>query len=698
MNLNSNTDPRLKLTENRSLDAWFEELAHALRESRQRVLVVYQGSRASCLQALVATKIFSQTLILSNQQDVEHGLPFSKAETLLGSECDCVVMDLYSGMQSDVFCLAAGLVRAGGALVLLRPVEGMALDDPYGCWQNLSNQHHYFNRYLGRHLHLGEAVVCLQESHALPDIPIFSDSTITSIESGQSAEQALLMQELMQWSMDSDHPWFLLTADRGRGKSTLLGLFVNQQDAGAAVTVTAASKAHAANLLAQLDERRAMGCFVAPDELIRLQRPVDLLVIDEAAMLPLAVLMQCMALAKKTLMATTTGGYEGTGQGFLLKLKARLDENKTVHRQLMLPIRWGKKDLLEPWLYQVMLLKSVPQQQIDSARTLQVRTLSQQELFDNEGLLQSVYGLLVNAHYRTRPSDLRQLMEDPNLVILTAQSGDAVVAVCLLNREGGFDAELCEQVYLGKRRPQGHLFAQMLTAQAGARQFAMFKGLRVQRITVDSRYRRQGVGRQLIAAAEDIVKSERLDYLGSTFAVDYAVTPFWEKLGFQLVHIGSGRGKSTGRQAIAVINTQQPELQGIIDRLVRRIADYLPVWMLAYCRIMYWRDVQALLGLVKIRYRLTDIDVDEIHAFSSGFRGFDLSLAALQKLVIMQLPRQSRISEQQQQCLIDYVLMNKRWQDWKGSNGEHGQKALERLIRPAIGLLYETCRDDENDE
>ena len=55
--------------------------------------------------------------------------------------------------------------------------------------------------------------------------------------------------------------------------------------------------------------------FIAPDRLIAEQQAADILIIDEAAMLPYPMLQQLCRQYRKIIMATTTGGYEGTGQG-----------------------------------------------------------------------------------------------------------------------------------------------------------------------------------------------------------------------------------------------------------------------------------------------------------------------------------------------------------------------------------------------
>ena len=134
--------------------------------------------------------------------------------------------------------------------------------------------------------------------------------------------------------------------------------------------------------------------------------------------------------------------------------------------------------------------------------------------------LWQVYRLLSAAHYRTRPSDLRMLMENPDLLLVVARCGQRIVGAVLLNREGGLDARLGKQIFLGRRRPRGHLLAQMLTAQAGIADFAEYRGLRVQRIAVSEDCRRRGLGTCLLERALEIAAGSELDYLGASFALD----------------------------------------------------------------------------------------------------------------------------------------------------------------------------------
>lgn len=692
MNLHSSIKRQGNLPENQSVNDWYRELLSGLNQSNQRSLVLLQGAADGCTDQLPGIEVFENQLILSNRRNLLDAIPFNKAENLLGLETDCVVYDLYSGLNIDVLCMAAGLIRAGGVLILMGPQNPETIDDRYGQWQGSKNEHHFFLKYLFRHFKQDAAVITLLESKTFPSIRPIRRSTMTAIHGRMTVQQEQLLEEMQQWLTDKNKSVFLLTADRGRGKSTTLGLFARQTSIKVNIVITAFSKAQAAVLLNCIDANTDNIQFVAPDELVRRQSRIAFLMIDEAAMLPNSLLQQCIFLSDKCLLATTTGGYEGTGQGFLLKFIAHVNrighEHNYIHRKLFEPIRWGQQDQLESLFNEVLLFKP-KKMQGQTISGIEIQIISKKQLSEDTEKLKAIYGLLVSAHYRTRPSDLRQLMDDVNQRILIATANNGVVAVLLLNLEGGLDNDLCHEIFLGKRRPQGHLFAQMITAQAGIKNFACFRGYRIQRIAVDEDFRQKGIGRLLIQKAEQIVKQEQLDYLGSSFALDHAVASFWKKMGFELIHIGFGKGKSTGRQTVAVIKSTDPAVFISIASLKDRIKNYFSLWLLSYCQTMLWRDVIALCELLDINYRLSALDEDEIIAFTQGYRGFDLTQASLQKLLIYTLSKEIGLSDQQKQLLADKVLLNKQWQDLPQFCGDTGRKEITRQIRLSVKICYE---------
>ena len=666
---------------------WYRGVLLSLSQTNQRVIVNLQGQRSWCLELVSGFNAIKPHTVLSNEVNFAGSTPFSKVETLLGLEAEAVVYDGFSGINIDVLCMAAGLIRATGVLIVISPSDHEQQGDVYGQWQGSKGGPPYFLRYLFRHL-LQDMWVVKESSQTEPDkLKGLPFSPLTEIRDGLTQQQAGVLLQMGEWLNNSKRPLFFLTADRGRGKSTALGLFARQQAQTRGVVISAASRSQASILLQQLDSAQHSVRFMAPDEIIRSHFSIPLLIIDEAAMLPNSMLRQCIALADRTLLATTTGGYEGTGQGFLIKLKSAFDQGDYLHQTLKQPIRWGQQDLLERWLNRVLMFDTVCHDADVDLAELSIQSLSKKQLSVELDDLRAIYGLLTSAHYRTRPSDLRQMMEDESQQILVARSQRVIIGVLLLNEEGGFDTALCQQVFLGKRRPQGHLLAQMITAQAGVKGFACLKGYRVQRIAVDDRWRRKGVGRQLIEAAEQMAQQQQMDYLGSSFALDHAVAPFWGRMRFTPIHIGLGKGKSSGRQTVAVIRSLSPAVDKVVAMSTLKVKAYLPVWLLGYCNELYWLDVLALIRLLNIEYELTVQDEDELLAFATGFRGLELSQGVLQRLLISRHGRLGKLPEKSIRLGIEKILLNRDWSELDRYGAGVGRKVLLVRLREIVAEL-----------
>ena len=282
-------------------------------------------------------------------------------------------------------------------------------------------------------------------------------------------------------------------------------------------------------------------------------------------------------------------------------------------------------------------------------------------------------------------------MDDDNQRIIIAMRGQQVIGVLLLNEEGGFDQQLSDDIFLGKRRPKGHLLSQMITAQAGVKGFAAYRGLRVQRIAVMEQYRMHGIGRQLIDAAKELIKENKIDYLGSSFALDHSLSHFWSEMGFKLVHVAAGKGKSSGRQTVAVLYAKRPAVAETIKMLQQKIKDYLTVWLLSYCNSMCWQNVQALIQLLNARYQLSQQDENEIDAFATGYRGFELTQASLQKFVLNKLSKNHAVILESADItlLVEKILLDRPSHQLSDANRYSGRKELIQQLRLIIKTLNE---------
>jgi tRNA(Met) cytidine acetyltransferase len=280
------------------------------------------------------------------------------------------------------------------------------------------------------------------------------------------------------------------------------------------------------------------------------------------------------------------------------------------------------------------------------------------------------------------------LMENPDLVLIVARSAEQVVGAVLLNVEGGLDEALCEEILLGRRRPRGHLLAQMLTAQAGIRNFANYRGIRIQRIAVAEACRRQGLGTRLLARAREFGQQNSFAYLGASFALDPTSAGFWQQAQFSLVHVSYGRGKSSGEHSIAVLHPLKPALDADIQQMQQRIQHQLPIWMTQFLQTMDAAQVVALLRFAGFDAVLNDLEQREIDAFARGNKGFELCFVSLQKYVMHCI---ARSGDEPGTLLIEKAIQNRNWELLERESGAEGRKQLQQRLRRQVEALCKDC-------
>ena len=673
------------------ISIWMQELLGQLSDSRQRQLVVLRGPQSWCDAGVEAiAQLPGPMLVLSNRQLGDEPIAFARADACLGREARLVVLDLFSGFNPDLLCIASGLVQAGGVLVMLSGVDHrlQLQSDPYANWQDQARSRQpRFYEYFFAELKADDDIGLLLTPEFLPAPPQLPPLQPGVIEEGMTREQAHCLQRIERWLASANSGVVLLRADRGRGKSSCLGILVRRLHSDCRVLVCADSRQAAAALLQWAPAAE----FVAPDRLLLENPSADLVVIDEAAMIPGSILHQINRLYPRLIMATTTGGYEGTGQGFMLRFVAALHPDSLLQLQLNDPVRWCPGDALEAWLNRVLLLDSEAQAEASAAADLAEVSL---QLFEDPGApdrfdtLRQVYRLLNSAHYRTRPSDLRMLMENPDLLLLVAHCRNRVVGAALLNREGGFDSELCARVFLGQRRPKGHLLAQMLTAQAGIAHFAEYRGLRVQRIAVAEGWRRRGLGTRLLQQALETATAAGLDYVGASFALDAAGARFWQQAGFSLAHVSFAQGKSSGDQSIAVLAPLQPKVEADLRLLQERIERQLPAWMTQFLQTLDSEQVAALLRFADFSAQLNELELREVEAFACGNKGFELCFFSLQRFVMQ---RVAQSQTEPDRLLVEKAIQNRDWRKLQRQSGSEGRKQLQKRLRGLVEAELKAC-------
>ncbi len=536
-------------------------------------------------------------------------LRFKRAREALGGECGQVIFNALEGLDPDALGAAAGLPRGGGRLVLLTP--------PLDQWPQLADPElaritpypHTTQEargvFISRLCRLIEAcpqVWHIREGQPLPVPPRPTAGTplapVFPDEACRTADQREAVERIRAVAQGRPRRPLVIRSHRGRGKTSALGLAAAGvlADGLGDVLVTAprraaveplfALAASQPDMVAESNGRLRHGDhqlrFIPPDVLLDSLPTARLLLIDEAAALPASVLKSLFHAYPRCVFATTEHGYEGTGRGFAIRFQATLARQAVSVQRLTLrtPIRWAPDDPLEALIDRLLLLDADPAETLPAdtaANRVEITAVDPWRLCEDEPHLIQLFGLLVSAHYRTAPRDLRQLLDVPGSRSWQATLQDHVVATALTQDEGGLGPSLGEAVFNGERRVRGHLLPQTMAAHAGEPHWPTLRGRRIQRIATHPGARRQGLGSRLVQAITQQARDDGLDFVGVSFGVEDELLAFWEAQGMRPLHLGQHRDHASGQRALVMAMGLSSRGRDHVERSARRFRQSLPV-------------------------------------------------------------------------------------------------------------------------
>jgi tRNA(Met) cytidine acetyltransferase len=306
--------------------------------------------------------------------------------------------------------------------------------------------------------------------------------------------------------------------------------------------------------------------------------------VDEAAGIPAPLLSTLLERYPRICFATTVHGYEGTGRGFEVRFREALDRRAPLWRRLPLttPIRWSPGDPLEALVFRALLLDAspadIPQQQAPTPGAARLVRLDRDALVEDESTLRQVFGLLVLAHYQTRPLDLRMLLDGPNIRVYCLRHGGQVLATLLAAEEGGMASEeLRQAIFTGRRRPRGHLLPQTLSAHGGLLEAPALRYLRVVRIAVHPALTRRGLGARLLRGLALEGRQGRFDLVGASFGATPGLIAFWQACGYRPAQMGTSRNAASGEHAIVMLRPLSPAGRRLAARAEGRLERRLGV-------------------------------------------------------------------------------------------------------------------------
>jgi tRNA(Met) cytidine acetyltransferase len=611
----------------------------ALREealaTNERRLLVLAGSREATAdaaeRALDAADVpmDERTVVADRRICPAEELSLDRSSGLLGTTRTAVVLDCHDQTRPNAIGRAVGAVDGGGLLVLLTPPLDAWPTVPDGLADSLAAPPFtadavtgHFRRRLVATLraHRGVAVydadagTLERDGLTHPAVRVRWGADTDAGAAGDrtfpaAAYDACLTddQRAAVAALESLHDAgvVVLSADRGRGKSSAAGLAGGSLAAeGRRVLVTAPGSRNAREVLARAEElletlgsldgadgRRVVSTtggelrFLDPSEAAGRVDEFDAVVVDEAAALPVDTLAAFLA-GPPVAYATTVHGYEGTGRGFDVRFRDRLaDTGREVTDVTMTePIRYAAGDPVEVWAFRALLLDAGPpadQLVADAAPgDCEYRTLDAEAVLADENRLREAFGLLVLAHYRTEPDDLARLLDAPNVAVRALLYDGHVVAVALLAREGGLSAERRRRMYEGER-VRGNMLPDLLTSQLRDEDAGEPVGVRVLRIATHHAVRSRGLGSRLLdeVAAEMHAGgpwSDPVDYLGVGYGATSDLLRFWADNGFRSVHLSTTRNDRSGEHSALMVRPLTDTGRELHDRSAAFLARRLP--------------------------------------------------------------------------------------------------------------------------
>ena len=653
--------------------------------------------------------------------------PHNNYTELIGRDISLLVYDTFQGFNADCFGLISGTVPGHGLFIMLTPPllewplyhESTSFSNDKSLDPSVENSSVFLSYFSRALINSRTFTIFEQGGNESSLFQIEHDNHVTSGASTtesfeKSEDQSQAISSIIRVANGHRKRPLVLTADRGRGKTSALGIAAAQliMDRPRRIVFTAPRWSavalafnHAEKILSaqvgklvkkkhSLQFNQAEIIYIPPDVIISEFSDADLLLIDEAAALPTPILTQLLQHYSRVVFSTTVHGYEGTGRGFEVRFKSVMNRLTPQWKSLHMhePIRWSAGDALERFVFEVLLLNAEPCSSA-IARSVEVDKLlfseiDMQRLLKNQKQLIELFGLMVLAHYRTSPNDLRMMLDTPGVRLFALTENGHIIAATWLVEEGELSEEKTLKTKQGKRRFKGHLVAQSITNHFGLTQSAMLRSARFVRVTVHPDTQGRGVGTRLI---NDVVKriAAEYDYLSSSFGATKGLVNFWLKSGFKPLRLGFKREASSGEHALMVGAGVSAGGLSLIDTANRRFNNDFPLQLSEFFPDL---DVDLLVALLQNNHETQEPasyqqDIETFTRFVAAYQSYDSACVAIWRCLIAYPQSLDQLNESERQVVVKKALLKMSWADVVKSVGLSGKKEALNIMRAGLSKI-----------
>ncbi|RSD28317.1 tRNA(Met) cytidine acetyltransferase [Vibrio pectenicida] len=664
-----------------SMFDYFSQLIESAGKANHRYGLVLKGDlswTANTVEMIKSLYCYSDTVQLGGEirdAGVRY-VNFKQGKTLLGQECNLLICYLSEGFDANSFCAASGSVQGGGLVII---VPSFSTISPCGqLWLEIA-----FSR-----------LIQVEQSKPLPEL--LSVRTSTGIP---FIEQASAIKKIHKVLTGHRKRPLVMTADRGRGKSSALGFaaaeLMNQRNIRICITAPSLATVipvfeHAQDHFKDCIVKKGRVWnshssleFIAPDELLRSQPDCDLLLVDEASAIPVPMLQKMVEFYHRAVFSATIHGYEGCGRGFTIKFESWLRKMRpgTAFFHLNQPIRWAENDPLEDWLFDTFLLNTeLKPLVVQENAEIRLEKVIKQQLINQPSMLRELFALLVNAHYQTTPSDLMLLLEEEEIELYAAVSSGSYVGCMMTINEGGLEESLIKSIQHGQRRPKGHLVPVTLANHLGISQAACQHSTRIMRIATHPDIQRTGVGTGMLS---QFLQNSGGDFVSTSFGATGELIRFWAKSGFLPVKMGTQRDQASGCHSIIMV-------KGKVDWLDS--ARKLNHQSICYLLTTHFSDIE--IDIVRILFVMNNASVgnNESQTLIKNYCLGGASYESIAPLLFNWMLSSSDTVRESSDLLVRKVLQQRTWEMCCKEFSILGRKLLEQQVKDDIQVLLESTK------
>lgn len=696
----------------------------------------------------------SQFLELAEKYFEGKLLHYKDSPEVLGQTYSSLLIDFSKGFHPNDLGIIIETVEEGGIIIAFSP--------PVEAWDNLKCKWHeelisepynvedinarFFRRFMQRTIHSEGIIIFDADRRELIKEYKFEQKEISreeivipdEVEIRRKLYKLCATQDQIRvlklferfFDREREKKAVVITADRGRGKTAVLGIvtpyiisrmqrllkravriivvaptpqsvqtyfrFLLKAMVRQGMTKYFAKETN--GMITVVNSKYARVEYVVPRRAMIEKDFADILIVDEAAGIDVPILLKITEGVRYMIFSTTIHGYEGAGRGFSIRFLRRLESDDSVEIDrihMEEPIRYGRGDPIEKWLYDVLLLDAQPAeineddiQAIKEGR-LEFMEIGKDELVSNEKLLREFFGIYVLAHYRNRPSDLAILTDMPNHIPFIVTVNGKPVCSLHIAIEGRLDDETIEKIKDGYK-PKGQIIPDLMLKHYWQFEFPKLVGVRIVRIATHPSLMNMGIGSFALAKVVEWAYGRDMEWVGSGFGVSPELLKFWIKNGFTPVHITPQRNEVSGEHTVIVIKALKPDIESIVENLnvefTRRLIEYLSDELSDLETEIAVLLLQSLKKDIKIS--LPEIGKVERSRMSKYFQG--MSLYEYVSDVIRPLVRYfySMINKTDLDEIEEYVLVGKCLQlkHWKELPGEGFRKY--RILMNAVKKIW----------